>query len=105
MSVSSYQQRGTSQGSNLDGSEARGVCCGGHSLDTAQEDLHVLLAGGLALASDIINILSSTLSSLLTPHSPHRRMSWLPSLPSSCHRTLGAADIASVPLKFYQNVN
>ena len=60
MSVSSYQQRGTSQGSNLDGSEARGVCCGGHSLDAAQEDLHVLLAGGLALASDIINILSST---------------------------------------------
>ena len=67
MTVSSYQQRGTSQGSNLDGSEARGVCCGGHSLDAPQEDLHVLLAGGLALASDIINILSSTTCPLLCP--------------------------------------
>ena len=66
MSAPTYQQRWPSQGSNLDGSKTRGVSCGGHGLDTAQEHLHVLLAGSFALASVIINILSSALASGLT---------------------------------------
>ena len=47
-----YQELGTAERGDLDGCEARGVGGGGHGLDAAEEDLHVLLARGLALVEE-----------------------------------------------------
>ena len=44
-----HQQGRSAQRRDLDGREACGVGGGGHGLDAAQEDLRVLLTGGLAL--------------------------------------------------------
>ena len=47
-----HQQGRSAQRRDLDGREARGVGGGGHGLDAAEEDLHVLLARGLALVEE-----------------------------------------------------
>ena len=50
--ILSYQQLRPAEGSELDGGEARGAGGGGHGLDAAEEDLHVLLTRGLALVEE-----------------------------------------------------